>query len=159
MKRFASTVTASAFLLASLSFAEVPAFSSQGLVFDVYELSAETDIVFYTPDAKKPTARQNYSVTMEGGVRVKDKALDVVGFTKQFKAVRAKGAGGTAILKPAKASGDSTWKGGYSGMHSTGAEVELKDVELGTNAYTLEEIVVVGQAVIARQRIPKLFDA
>jgi hypothetical protein len=158
MKRFAPIVTASALLLSSLSFADVPAFSSKGLIFDVYEFGAETDMVFYTPGAKKPTAGQNYSVKMEGSVRVKDKTLDVVGFTKKIKAVRAKGAGGTSILKSAKASGDSTWKGGYSGMHSMGAEVELKDVELGANAYTLEEMVVIGQAVIARQRVSKLFD-
>jgi hypothetical protein len=159
MKRFVPIVTASVLLFSSLSFADVPAFSSKGLIFDVYELGAETDMVFYTPSAKKPTASQDYSVKMKGAVRVEDKTLDVVGFTKVLKAVRAKGAGGSSILKPVKASGDGTWKGGYSGMHLTGAEIELKDVELAANAHTLDEMVVIGQAVIARQRVPKLFDA
>jgi hypothetical protein len=159
MKRFAPIVTASALLLSSLSFADVPAFGSKGLIFDIYEFGAKTDIVFYTPGAKKPTGSRDYSVGMEGGIRVTDKTLDVVGFTKQLKVARAEGTGGISILKPDKASGDATWKGGYSGMNLTGAEVELKDVDLAANAHTLEAMVVIGQAVIARQRVPKLFDA
>lgn len=160
MKRLDSIVIFTLLLMvSSLSLAGMPSFTSEGLIFDIHEFSAETDLVYFQPGAKKQKPKREQSVEIKGAVRIDGKGLDVIGFTKDLKAVRATGAEGASILKPGKPSNKKPWDEDYSAMSSVGAEVELKDVELVGNPYTLEEVVIMGQALIAKQRSPKILDA